>query len=620
MSGFGRTGKTEARGYAYLCADGRDAALWALGGILILSMPRAVGAGRFLAVTFGLGSLPYVGLVLISLLSCSLSLCPWRPGTPRSLRRMSGAGHCGAEGARCGEWHRSMLKWSVAACLVFQSYALIRASLGGYDQAVAWRIEPESYIELVLYLVLALVWCSYTSRCSSSCAFACSAASSGGVRRSGCLLASIALAGLALGLLPMAIDGHWLDLDGEMKAIASLVGGVAGVLLSIVVTAGVALAPTDRIDVLNCLCIAFGGAFVSRIGVRIVSSISVLASRPVDDGWFAAAVIFLMLMSVFLFAVYVRFVVVHKAVGFSGDSDGGTPSVCLDVWGQVLTERERQVADMSLRGMTLSNIADELGIALSTVGTYRARTVEKLGCGSWNEAIRLLQSSADDSMGDGEDGISCICDNEHECTAVKRALVAMAVTGAVCSAVSAVAPEAITACLQALASLFLVYGISKSVLPQRGASDGLAAWGDDIKAMIWLAIVGVGSCMATSLVIQRHTIGGVLARLLTYALCLLAVIALATIWSRFCQCGADSARIHFGKNDERAKSYLQIRGIGGTTLDVLLATCRQEPVAAIANELCIAPTTVISCRARGYRKLGVRGKEGLLSLLARELS
>lgn len=616
MLSFGRTDKMNERGYANVCANRRDAVLWLSGGILILSMPRAVGAGRFLAVAFGPSSLPYAGLILIVLLSHLLTLHLWGSGVLRSARRMSGDGRCGADGAGCGEWCRSVLKWSVTACLVFQSYALIRASLGGYDQAVAWRIEPESYIELALYLLLALAWCSFTCHRLVLSVSPCSTAFSKSVRHRYYLFSALALAGLVLGLLPTAIDGCWLA--SEMKAIVALAGGIAGVLLAFVATAGAALAPTDRVDVLNRLCVAFGCAFISRVGIRIASSYSVTGPQPMDNGWLVSAVMVLALMSVLLFAAYARLVLACKEAG-SADDFGGDALSCLpNAQWSVLTEREHQVVDMSLRGMTLSNIADELGIALSTVGTYRARAVEKLGCDSWNEALRLLRSDVDDSTGDGAEDAGCF-DGERECASVKCALFALTGIGAVCSAVSAAVPEAIASCSQALTSLSLIYGVFKFALLRRGMSGGLATWENDIKA-IWLAIVGASSCMATSLVIQQCTIGGVFARLSTYALCLLAVIVLATIWSPFCRCGTNSVRIHFGKNDERAKSYLQIRGIGGTTLDVLLATCRQEPIAAIANELCIAPTTVISCRARGYRKLGVHGREGLLSLLARELS
>jgi FixJ family two-component response regulator len=56
-----------------------------------------------------------------------------------------------------------------------------------------------------------------------------------------------------------------------------------------------------------------------------------------------------------------------------------------------LTERERQVMELALKGMPSKLIAKDLGISHRTVEQHRSRVLEKLGVGSINELLRISQ-------------------------------------------------------------------------------------------------------------------------------------------------------------------------------------------------------------------------------------
>jgi two-component system, NarL family, invasion response regulator UvrY len=60
---------------------------------------------------------------------------------------------------------------------------------------------------------------------------------------------------------------------------------------------------------------------------------------------------------------------------------------------EVLSMREHQVLCMIATGNSLTEIADELGLSLQTVSTYRARIVEKMGMESNEQIIHYVFSN-----------------------------------------------------------------------------------------------------------------------------------------------------------------------------------------------------------------------------------
>ena len=55
---------------------------------------------------------------------------------------------------------------------------------------------------------------------------------------------------------------------------------------------------------------------------------------------------------------------------------------------QRITDREYQVLTLIASGKTLTQVADTLNLSVATVGTYRARLLEKMGLKSTAELIR----------------------------------------------------------------------------------------------------------------------------------------------------------------------------------------------------------------------------------------
>ncbi len=66
-----------------------------------------------------------------------------------------------------------------------------------------------------------------------------------------------------------------------------------------------------------------------------------------------------------------------------------------------LSDREYQVFQLLVSGVTVSEIADRLNVSVKTVSTHKARLLEKMGLGSQTELIRyalrhhLVEDSAD---------------------------------------------------------------------------------------------------------------------------------------------------------------------------------------------------------------------------------
>jgi DNA-binding NarL/FixJ family response regulator len=68
----------------------------------------------------------------------------------------------------------------------------------------------------------------------------------------------------------------------------------------------------------------------------------------------------------------------------------------------LLSQREREVLELVAQGYTNQQIADQLGLSVKTVETYRARLVEKLGLQSRAELVRYALDSG--LFGGGEAG------------------------------------------------------------------------------------------------------------------------------------------------------------------------------------------------------------------------
>jgi DNA-binding CsgD family transcriptional regulator len=70
-----------------------------------------------------------------------------------------------------------------------------------------------------------------------------------------------------------------------------------------------------------------------------------------------------------------------------------------------LSEREQEVADLVLAGMTYKQIGDKLFISAKTVEHHVARMRQRLDCGSRSELLARLRALAADRYGPDPAGI-----------------------------------------------------------------------------------------------------------------------------------------------------------------------------------------------------------------------
>jgi DNA-binding NarL/FixJ family response regulator len=62
-----------------------------------------------------------------------------------------------------------------------------------------------------------------------------------------------------------------------------------------------------------------------------------------------------------------------------------------------LSDREREILDLSLQGHCAKAVAYELGIAYSTVRVFMARVIAKTGTRSWREVLEKSRRCAADA-------------------------------------------------------------------------------------------------------------------------------------------------------------------------------------------------------------------------------
>jgi FixJ family two-component response regulator len=72
---------------------------------------------------------------------------------------------------------------------------------------------------------------------------------------------------------------------------------------------------------------------------------------------------------------------------------GRTQGRCAAARLATLTQREREVMELVVRGLKNKKIADSLGISVKTVEAHRARAMEKMDVGSVAELVRVSMSA-----------------------------------------------------------------------------------------------------------------------------------------------------------------------------------------------------------------------------------
>ncbi len=118
-------------------------------------------------------------------------------------------------------------------------------------------------------------------------------------------------------------------------------------------------------------------------------------SRPVASGGFDSAhLLALQAVQPFVAAVFARHWRRVRPTAPAADSSASEQAFDR-LGGRLLSPRERQVAQLILRGHSTASVGLKLGISPTTVKTHRKHLYEKLGIGSQYELFTLFLSSLD---------------------------------------------------------------------------------------------------------------------------------------------------------------------------------------------------------------------------------
>ena len=271
---------------------------------------------------------------------------------------------------------------------------------------------------------------------------------------------------------------------------------------------------------------------------------------------------------------------------------------------ELLTEREREVAEALVTGSTQTQVAEALAISPSTVATYRARACEKLGVASLDEIAPREVGAAivPPAMGVTSSGALPL---------MVMALCAWLTLRLLTRADALSRALSILAVLAALVAPWLVLlGYARlrdmRVRPRRLAT-GLS--------VVLLALLGAGTLVGggwygVELVFDYSTLSVNAFAPVAYAVAL-AVLASHLLWPKT----LESMRL----DEERCVLYLRGRGGGELQAHVLVKIALGLSTPEVCEVLHVAPGTVNAYRAQGYELLGVHTSRQLSDLLAKDV-
>lgn len=217
---------------------------------------------------------------------------------------------------------------------------------------------------------------------------------------------------LLLGILPFLGPTYMLLFDAIFVALNAIASTVAlALLLGMCVERRVPVIPSVAV-------VTLGSRALLLVGLLLGSALGSLGFADLTTRTLAVAFVALYLLSLGLVALTRRQrpdpespvkaaatgagrleaspktssepAALHSASG--ARNDGGTPPhAAFD--GHRLTPRERELAQLMVRGMTISQAADKLGLAVSTVRGYTKGLYAKLGVHSREELVALYGGS-----------------------------------------------------------------------------------------------------------------------------------------------------------------------------------------------------------------------------------
>lgn len=276
-----------------------------------------------------------------------------------------------------------------------------------------------------------------------------------------------------------------------------------------------------------------------------------------------------------------------------------------------LTAREHEVMQLIEQGKTLKEIAVALHLSPSTIGTYKARALSKLGD---KGAENARESQCDktrvlDRVRHPDDD-AARSPNRMLKQALKPGLIYLAI--ALASVGSSgidgrwgmLITHALAACMLALALMARVRttddGRIASGSSYRALSFATVAWG--VLGTTTLYQVGNGSIVVTAQI----------------ALMCIAIVSCDAVLFILMHPSSHVAR---GDSEirRRAQHLFQSKGLDASSSLVLSYLGTGHGTLAISQELHLSPSTVCSYRAKGYKALGIASAKTLQDYVDREI-
>lgn len=320
-----------------------------------------------------------------------------------------------------------------------------------------------------------------------------------------------------------------------------------------------------------------------------------------------------------------------------------------------LSPREREVLAALLSGEGVADIARRCSLSASSVSTYRARALEKLGVGSLDELGA--------SLGHGRNGAGGrACD--VGATGLRASTqISLGIGTPGWASVLALALSGgylVRVCLFALGDLAMGLGAWSERAPSLGSFVGQGL-SDAAVPLVWLVAwvllawvfvrarhltllrvrpSGDLAVLAVAVLVQGLALGGAHATVSSSFVPMAGFpyevgavsVARAFFWlsvvgwpvgvaglvrASSWQPGARGAAS--GEVGERRLLYLRGRGLGELQARVVCRIAEGAPAASIVGELHVAPGTVSGYRAQAYALLGVHSQRELAELLEREV-
>lgn len=576
-------------------------ALYITGGTIALLAPRFVGTGAFSTMSFGSTSL-VLGLACLIVALLSLQI-PQRHKAP--TRKIGTGPHASPRPPSIIPF---LFLCACALFIFFECGAFAFAISGGYDPSRSWTDSPAHHIEQILAYAILMAFClllfSRSDRTSPD-----GRIQTGSTQN----FRSVAFCATALFLAGVCLAG--LPLLGSHIPFGSLSKPTVSYLFTVIASSIIALLASSLLwrcaassKVAPYLSFFFCGAALINLGQH---DMPILPPQPFDPPiCFAATAT---VVSILTLCACLKVTYVETSSRPESDITLATADSLFEAPFDRLSNRERQVLLLSAKGHTVHSIAQELGIATTTISTYKSRMSKKLQL-SWQAIV--------DRSGIGTDNNESKTREFNGSRAPRHKVVDHQRISSVISLAAGFSFTLLLNCPQPtpiFAELFCIAGVLFLLafsFRKEGDHEPLFGRYLPISYLLPVATSSLSACAISHIPDGRMTPFSLDQHLLFFLLAWCTVTALDHFWSQSASRATDASTL----DKNRVRSYLNSKGIQGMYLEVAIATLNGTPASEIARNLCISTSTVTSYRARIYAKLHVCGREGLFQLLKSELT